>query len=121
MSNVDHFWYKTVNNSWTKTDIKYRLQRIGDNANKRNFAKFQDQGFLFVRKLKGKENVKTNIEKMPILCTTFYRKPMQLSNFDGILYELRNWIFFTQFSPIDPFEIEEDKKGFPSNVQFLAL
>ena len=46
---------------------------------------------LAVQKLKGKENCdKKNTEKRPILCTTLYRKPMRLSNFDGILYQLRN-------------------------------
>ena len=34
-----------------------------------------------------------NTEKRPVLCTTLYRKPMQPSNFDGILYQLRHWIF----------------------------
>ena len=34
-----------------------------------------------------------NTEKRPVFCTTLYRKPMQPSNFDGILYQLRHWIF----------------------------
>ena len=34
-----------------------------------------------------------NTEKRPVLCTTLYRKPMQPGNFDGILYQLRHWIF----------------------------
>ena len=34
-----------------------------------------------------------NTEKRPVLCTTLYRKPMQPSNFDGIFYQLRHWIF----------------------------
>ena len=34
-----------------------------------------------------------NKEKQPVLCTTLYRKPMQPSNFDGILYQLRYRIF----------------------------
>ena len=34
-----------------------------------------------------------NPEKRPVLCTTLYRKPMQPSNFDIILYKLRHWIF----------------------------
>ena len=32
-------------------------------------------------------------EKRPDLRTTLYRKPMQPSNFDGILYQLCYWIF----------------------------
>ena len=31
---------------------------------------------------------------------------MQLSNFDGILDQLRKGDFFRRFSPIDPFQIE---------------
>ena len=34
-----------------------------------------------------------NTEKRPVLCTTLYRKPMQPCKFDGILYQLRHWIF----------------------------
>ena len=34
-----------------------------------------------------------NPEKQPVFCTTLYRKPIQPSNFDGILYQLRHWIF----------------------------
>ena len=34
-----------------------------------------------------------NTEKRPVLCITLYRKAMQPSNFDGILYQLRHWIF----------------------------
>ena len=34
-----------------------------------------------------------NTEKRPVLCTTLYRKSMQPNNFDGILYQLRHWIF----------------------------
>ena len=40
---------------------------------------------LAVQKLKGKENVKMNREKGPVLCTSLNRKSMQPSNFDGIL------------------------------------
>ena len=48
---------------------------------------------------------------------------MHLSNFDGILDQLRNGIF-RRFSPIDPFQIElleETKKLFLPKIQFLAL
>ena len=34
-----------------------------------------------------------NKEKRPVLCTTLYRKPLQPSNFDGVLYQLRHGIF----------------------------
>ena len=34
-----------------------------------------------------------NTEKRPVLCTTLYRKALQPSNFDGILYQLRHGIF----------------------------
>ena len=37
-------------------------------------------------------------EKRPVLCTTLYGKPMQASNFVGILYQLRHWIFPTVFT-----------------------
>ena len=39
--------------------------------------------------------MKINTEKRP----TLYRKPMQPSNFDGILYQLRHWILSHGFHP----------------------
>ena len=41
-----------------------------------------------------------NTEKRPVLSTTLYRKPMQPSNFDGILHKLCHWIFHTVFTRI---------------------
>ena len=38
-----------------------------------------------------------NTEKRPVLCTTLYRKPMQPSKFDGILYQLRHWFLSHSF------------------------
>ena len=38
-----------------------------------------------------------NTEKRPVLCTTLYRKPMQPSNFDCILHQLRHWKFSHSF------------------------
>ena len=64
----------------------------------RKFTKFQDRG-LAVRKLKGTENWKRKHKKKPIFCTTLYRKPMQLGNFDGILDQLRNGFFSDGFHP----------------------
>ena len=67
-----------------------------------------------------------NTEKRPVLCTTLYRKPMQPSNIDGILYQLHHWIFSHGFHQKIRFKRnfkkeEETKKWFSSKVQFLAL
>ena len=45
-----------------------------------------------------------NTEKRPVLCTTLYRKPMQLSNFGGILYQLCHRIFSHGFHQNIPFK-----------------
>ena len=37
------FWYKTVNNSWTKKDIRNRYQCTGEKMIKRKWAKFQER------------------------------------------------------------------------------
>ena len=65
------FWYKTVNNSWTKKDIKNRQHGIGENITGRKWGKFQDQDFNRL-KLKKKKIEKTNTEKSQVsvqLCT----------------------------------------------------
>ena len=66
---------------------------------KRTWTRFQDQGFSRSKVKRKRKLRKTNIEKKPIFCTTLYRKPMQLSNFDGILDQLRNGIFSDGFHP----------------------
>ena len=57
--------------------------------------------------------VKMNTEKRPVICTALYRKPMQPSIFEGILYQLESPLnFFTRFSQEDPFlkELQEETK-----------
>ena len=48
---------------------------------------------LAVWKLKGKENWENEQMEKANFCTALYRKPVQLSNFSGILDQLRNWDF----------------------------
>ena len=51
-----------------------------------------------------------NTEKQPVLCTTLHRKPMQPGNFDGILYQLRHWIFSHGFHQTIRFKINFKKR-----------
>ena len=95
MSNLAHF-YKTVNNFWTKLDIKNRYKVLERRQLKGNVPNFKTNA-LAARKLKGKENCENEHRETASLCTTLYRKPMQPSNFDGILYLLRHWIFSHSF------------------------
>ena len=65
-----------------------------------------------------------NTEKRPVLYTTLYSKPMQPCNFDGILYQLRHWIFshgFHQKVRLKRNFKKRPKSDFLSEVQFLAL
>ena len=54
-----------------------------------------------------------NTEKRPVLCTTLYRKPMQPSNFDGILYQLCHWIFSHGFHQNIPFKGSVERSLLP--------
>ena len=50
---------------------------------------------LAVRKLKGNENCENeHMQRNGHFCVHFFaQKTIQLSNFEGDLYQLRNWIF----------------------------
>ena len=73
--------------------------------------------FQFLRLFLEKER-RTWFEKRPVCCSTLYRKPMQLRNFDG-LFNFTNFTteFFTQFSPVDPFEIELHEETNKNNLR----
>ena len=45
-----------------------------------------------------------------LVCAAFYRKPMELDNYDGIVYQIRDGIFFTRFSHVEVELQEETKK-----------
>ena len=73
------------------------------------------------RKLKGKENCENEHREMASLWTTLYRTPMQPSNFDGILYQLRHWIFSNGFHQKIRFERnvkERPKSDFRQKSKF---
>ena len=77
-----------------KTFERNKISKFANNILERRQLRGSVPNFktkaLAIRKLKGNEIVEMNIEKRPVLCTTLYRKPMQPSNFDGILYQLRH-------------------------------
>ena len=54
-----------------------------------------------------------NTEKRPVLCITLYRKPMQPCNFDGILYQLRHWIFSDGFHQKISFKGSVERSSLP--------
>ena len=65
----------------------------------------------------------TSIWETANFCTTLYRKAIQLSDFDGIFDQLREWILSNSFhAPAgDLLEVElyeETKKSFSSKMQF---
>ena len=85
---------KTVNNFWTKKDIKNRLQGIGEKTTEDwKCARFEDQGINNLN-VKRKRKLRKWVQRN---CQFFWynlcrRYPMQPCNFDGILYQLRHWI-----------------------------
>ena len=69
-------------------------QSIGEKMIERKCAKFREKGFS-----RSKENGENEQTETAILCTTLYRKPMQLNNFDRILYQPRHRKYSQGFYP----------------------
>ena len=53
---------------------------------------------LAVQKIKGKENCENEHWETASFMYNFVQKTNATSNFDGILYQLRHWIFHTVFT-----------------------
>ena len=103
-----------LKNSWTKKDIKNRLQCIGDKTTcERSVPKFKSAA---VRKLKGKEYFENENRELA--------NTMQLSSFDGNLNQPFHWSWIISYGFYQKIRLRMNFKEKPkssSEVHFLTL